>query len=333
MKLALDKCEKVSLHEGALMDVLNFSARQGDLELAERMQKALEALGVTLEEQHYAPIIEIHAAKKNFSEALAVFDAMKSNGIEPSRGSAELLITPLADEWERIDDIYPLVEAKRDKGEHVNIHILNAFLAAARVTSDLHRAMAYYRSFESFAHAPNSDTLNRLLSNCIVNNNEVLAQDIWDEITKSGVEPDHRAYKKIIHLSSRLPDYESAFHWLEEMKLKGIKPDGNLYDNLIRRLVWLRDPRAKVALEEMGEQGHEVSGALRRAVEHMNQNDRTPGRGEYRRRGPVGVVSDESSKQRGVARSSRPREDREARKDAADGGEEARQAEMKQAAQ
>ena len=92
-----------------------------------------------------------------------------------------------------------------------------------------------------------------------------------------------QSYKKIILLSSRLPDYEATFHWLEDMKSKGIKPQEDVYTLIVTRLAHLRDPRARIAMEEMKEQGYRVNGDIRRMVETMRKNDVTPPRGNGRR--------------------------------------------------
>ncbi|KAG9012712.1 hypothetical protein FRB93_001265 [Tulasnella sp. JGI-2019a] len=281
IELALQKCEKVTLDEGLLMDIVHFATRRGNLPLVQKILEDLKLKGAKLKEYHYAPLIELHAAEKNFPDVLTVFETMHQNGIAPTYGSTMAFSSALSKDWDNVDSTYHLIEAMRDRGEKVDLVVLNAFIRAARIKEDLHRAVGFYHAFPSFGISPDPRTLDLLLANCASHENDTLANELWDELVKGGVQPNEQAYRSMIHLTLRsMTDYEACFHWLEEMKSKGITPSKALYDTLARRLAYRRDSRADMVLQEMQEQGYQVSGALRRYVEHSGRFDKTPPRKE-----------------------------------------------------
>ncbi|KAG8863285.1 hypothetical protein FRB96_008776 [Tulasnella sp. 330] len=274
---ALQKCEKVALDEGILMDILHFATRRSNLPLLQKILEDLKSNGVKLQEHHYAPLVELHSAEKNFTDALAVFGTMRQNDITPTPGSARSLYEALAKDWDNIDRTYRIIEAMRDRDEKIHLVVLNALLQAAMAKKDLHRAVGFYHGFSSFGVSPDATTLTLLLRNCSNSDNGMLAHELWDEIVAGGVRPDEKAYNAMIHSTSlSMTDYEACFHWLEEMKSKGFTPSKALYEMLVKRLAYRNDPRLQTALEEMQEQGYEMSGAVRRFVEHGGRIDKTP---------------------------------------------------------
>lgn len=269
------------------MDILYCAARNNDLELAEKMFEALKELEVTLGEQHFAPLLDIRLKRGQISEGLGLIEVMRRQGIEVSDGLYYDLRQPLADQWDHIDDNLALLEALRDSGQQVPVNLLNTFLGAARFKQDLNRAMAIYRSFPSFKQSPTSETMNALLQLCVMDKNPVLANELWTELTEAGVEPGAGAYRGMIYLAMFQPEYEAMFYWLEEMKSKGIQPRADIYYAMIRRLLFLRDPRAKIALQELRDLGEKVRHDIEMAVARQwpAEGDAPPRRRERSRRG------------------------------------------------
>lgn len=272
------KCDtlRVSLDEGLLMDILNYATRRSDLPLAEKILERIKSTGVTLQEQHYAPLIEIHATQKNISDALAVFRLMLENNIEPSSGSSEPLSRVLGASITSLDETFTLVEGLRDKGEAVHLVILNALVGAAKKHKDLHRGVAMYRAFPSFGAKPDAVTLNHLLYLCNGDKNEQLAIELWDDFIQAGVEPGERAYRRMIQVSLHQKNYEASFHWLEEMKSKNMGVHKKVYDAFLMRLAYARDQRLDTMMEEMQQKGYEIDGGVRRFIETRGQPDETP---------------------------------------------------------
>ncbi|KAG8905521.1 hypothetical protein FRB99_008780 [Tulasnella sp. 403] len=267
------KADKIDMHEGLLIELLHHAAHSGNVELAEEVVERLKGLKVTLGEQHLAPLTEAYGKKGKFARVLAIFDELRSLGIEPTAGmgiSFYRAVVPerrLRQSTDSLDSVLAMVEEWKKDGKPLHTVALNAIVKATATYGQLKRAEELYRSFASFGATPNADTFDALLIGSIQSENPSLTNDLFNRMKDEGITLSERTFERMITTSLKQTPYEAAFHWLEEMKSVPFKPSASTYAYIVKKLVYKNDPRAKAAFDEMEAQGYEISYSFRHWVE------------------------------------------------------------------
>jgi len=144
---------------------------------------------------------------------------------------------------------------------------LNVVISAAVAVEDMQRAMGIYKAASDFGVKPNVDTINTLLSGCILLSHRTLGDRIMTESRDAGIKPDAGTYERYIVLCLTQPTYEDAFFYLEEMKGAGFKPTLKVYDSIIRRALRAHDSRWKLAMAELLEAKYRVTPGLKALID------------------------------------------------------------------
>ncbi|KAG8906120.1 hypothetical protein FRC01_008115 [Tulasnella sp. 417] len=270
VRTCLERVQKegISIDEGLTTEILLYSGRVADLELAESMLEHLKKLEVKLQEQHLAPLLEIYVKRDDIDGAFAVVERMTDSGIQLTNSSTKCLAEGLTQKQDKaaLRKVYDALETSKQSGKAVPIALINAALrgsiwCADKVDwwTDLYNDLGSYNTF------PNRQTFNTLLQLCLVTKDEPLSQRIYDDLLaraaangspKSIFKPDAWTYRHLSLIAVQQQSYEAAFHWLEETKAAGFVPFVGFYTLLIRRCAWRNDDRWKPALEEMKAQGY-----------------------------------------------------------------------------
>lgn len=270
IRTCLERVQKdgISIDEGLTTELLLYSARVADLNLAESMLQRLKELKVKPEEQHLAPLLEIYVKNDDIAGAFAIVERMVDSGIDLTNTSAQCLADGLTAKQDQaaLRKVYDALEEFKRSGKVIPIALINAALRGTTWCADkVDWWTNLYNDLGSFNTSPNMRTFDNLLQLCLVTKDEVLSQRIYDDIMARSaanassdirLRPGASTYRYLSLIAVQQREYEAAFHWLEETKAAGFIPHPGFYTSLVRRCAWRNDDRWKPALEEMKAQGY-----------------------------------------------------------------------------
>lgn len=267
--------QKFYPEEGLILSVLSTAGTWGKPDLATAALSHLPSLQVRASEHHLAPLLEAFCHAGRVPEAISVLKTIRDSGLEPTSATAAPIVNVLSKSAEILDEAFYQLEDTVARGEMVDVTALNALVEASVRLKDLQRARATQAAAADLKITPTLETYNLVLSACIEARHRPLGDTILTEITNANppLKPDAVTYERMIMLCLTQPTYEDAFYFLEQMKAAGITPRASTYENLIRKCARVKDPRWKVALEEMESLGYKASGDLIRYCQTGGQDD------------------------------------------------------------
>jgi len=253
---------KATPDEGTCILVLNTAAHHGLPDLAANAIAALDYIGVTKEEHHFAALVDAFVVAGSIKEALATLAFMRTHGVAPGPQTARRAVAAMAADVSKADDGFNLLYDLHSDGRGVDVAAVNAVLSAAVELGDLNRAVGVYKSVGDWNVKPDVATYNMLLKGCMLKGHLELAERMFDEMKSAKVKPNASTYERLIRLHLNLDPYDEAFYYLEEMKQSGFVPPPSLYDALLRRCYDAQDHRSRLVLDEMASYQYPVSPAL-----------------------------------------------------------------------
>ncbi|GLB37111.1 putative pentatricopeptide repeat domain containing protein [Lyophyllum shimeji] len=256
---------KMKPGEGVCLSVLDTAARNGYADLATDVLRVMKLTGIEWQEYHFAPLIEAFCRGKQFKEAIQALEIMRTEGIEPQPETAYPISEAMTD-TEAVDSTWAIIDELQKDGKSVDITVLQALIKASVKLGDLQRAIGAYKSLPEYGAAADLTIFNLLLQGCRRAAHRELGDLLLTDLKAAKVKPNQETYETFISLCLTQDDYEGAFFYLEEMKAAGFHPSRAVYDALVRKCIASSDPRFKIALEEMEDQGHQPSSQLRRLV-------------------------------------------------------------------
>ncbi|KAI0046074.1 hypothetical protein FA95DRAFT_1560509 [Auriscalpium vulgare] len=282
---------KLSPDEGVCLNALHTAGRFGLPDLATDIIRKLKDVGASLQEYHFAPVIEALCRENRIKEALALLSVMRSSNTSPTAETAHPIFTAIQNSTDAVDTTWTALEELRAEGHAIDITALNVVIQASIFQGDLQRAVGIYQFCAELQVAPTIETYNVLLSGCIAANHRELGDRFIADMKEAKIKPDAQTYERLIVLCLTGRTYEDAFFYLEEMKAEGYLPPQAVYEAIIRRCVAERDERYHVALAEMREFGYEVTGRLESFIGSGGTTDWVPKRRERASQGGEGEAS------------------------------------------
>ncbi|KAF8070188.1 hypothetical protein FPV67DRAFT_1006184 [Lyophyllum atratum] len=256
---------KMKPGEGICLSVLDAAARNGFPDLATDVLRVMKLTGIEWHEYHFAPLIEAFCRQKQFKEAFQALNIMRAEGIEPLPETAYAISDAMTDTG-TVDSTWTIIDELLKDGKTVDITVLQALIKASVDLGDLQRAIGVYKSLAEYSASANLTIFNLLLQGCLRAAHRELGDLLLTDMKAGKVKPDQETYESFISLCLTQDDYEDAFFYLEEMKAAGFHPSHTVYDTLVKKCLLSSDPRSKVAIEEMQEQGHQPSPRLKRML-------------------------------------------------------------------
>lgn len=265
---------KMKPGEGICLSVLDTAARNGFPDLGTDVLRVMKLTGIEWQEYHFAPLIEAFCRQKQFKEAFQALEIMRTEGIEPLPETAYSVFETMTD-TEAVDSTWAIIDELQKTGKAVDITVLQALIRASVNLGDLQRAIGAYKSLPDYDASADLTIFNLLLQGCLRASHRELGDLLLTDMKAAKVKPNQETYETFISLCLTQDDYEDAFFYLEEMKAAGFHPSRRVYDVLVEKCVVSGDPRFKIALEEMEEQGHQPSPQLRRMVREAWNTERS----------------------------------------------------------
>ncbi|KDQ15827.1 hypothetical protein BOTBODRAFT_130540 [Botryobasidium botryosum FD-172 SS1] len=246
--------------EGLCIQVLNVAGRAGLPELATDVHALLARAGILRQEHHYAPLLNSFCTSNRIQEAFAVLSLMRQSSVSILPGTVRPLIEHLKQSVDEVDNAFVALEnIKKESNKSIDVAAFNAVLTAAVELEDMQRAVGTYKYAAELGVTPNADTFDTLLRGCVIARNKPLGDRLLTEMRAAGLTLGAGTYEQLVKLCLTQTYYEDAFFYLEEMKGAGFLPSRNVYEAIIRRCTLAKDPRARLAQEEMKQVGYESS--------------------------------------------------------------------------
>ncbi|KAG9285421.1 hypothetical protein G9A89_010896 [Geosiphon pyriformis] len=274
-KKAVDEL-KLNLDQGICTDIINSGARLGKPEIAIAAIKHLLAQKAKLEEYHWAGLLEAYVTGGDLKRAFNVLELVNIQGVKKTIKTAWPLCLAIREDAAKVDEAYFILEELHKNGKKIDVTALNVVIFSCGFVGvnpetgsrepDIVRAVETYNQAEKLGVEPNEETFETLLDICVAIKHHSVAHQLVEELRRRGLEPTKKIYNYLIELACSNVDYEEAFAYLEEMKSRNIVPDKVVYEMIIRKCAYMRDPRAKIALEEMETLGFDIPQNLRQYV-------------------------------------------------------------------
>src|SRR5258708_22905888 len=227
-------------------NALNTAARHGLPGLASDIIANLCGTEIPLQEHHIAAVIDSLVAAEQIKDAFKAIQTLDPDLTVSTARTMHSAFRAVSKDVEPVDRAYGFLEEIAKGPDPVSLSALNVVIASAVAIEDMQRAMGIYKAAFDFGVKPNVDTINTLLSGCILLSHRTLGDRIMTESRDAGIKPDAGTYERYIILCLTQPTYEDAFFYLEEMKGAGFKPTFKVYDSIIRRALRAQDSRWKL---------------------------------------------------------------------------------------
>jgi pentatricopeptide repeat protein len=233
------------------------AVRAGQAHLVERLVADMVALNCSRPVSFYESTMKQLAGQKQHRLALAIYDRLCADGLEPSVVTYSCLIHFAADvgEVDRALKFFERLQALSTPSIRAYMTVLRLFAQQ----SDWDRALATYRDMQSRQVAIDNLAFNIVLSNGIqadrVNEAEALLIEAED---RSKVKPDLVGYNTVVKGYARRSDVESVRRIIEMARANGHTPNAITYNTLLDALVRSQIGSTEVfdALEEICRAGH-----------------------------------------------------------------------------
>lgn len=262
--------------EGTCIAVLHTAARHGLPDLATDALRVLKLVGASWEEHHFASVIEAFSRNNQIKEALQTLAIMRTHGINPIPETAYPLIDAMKD-TDAVDATWALIDELHKDGKDIDSTALSALIKASVRLGDLQRAIGAYKTLTDYGVSADLSMYNLLIQGCVTARHRELGNLLLEDMKAAKVKPDQDTFQNFIALCLTQDDYEDAFFYLEETKSAGFLPESSVYEGLAEKLLNAGDPRYKIAVEEMLEQGHRPSSRLQRLLREKNDKRRKQG--------------------------------------------------------
>ena len=251
--------------EGTCVAVLNTAARHGIPDLATDALRVLQVIGVPWEEYHFAALIEAFTRNGQLKEAIKTLGIMRTHDIVPLPETASSITDAIKDTG-AVDATWAIIDELCDSGTEIDGSAIAALIKASVRLGDLQRAIGAYKSLADYGLRADLPIYNLLFQGCVAARHRELGNQLLDEMKTAKIAPNQETFENFIHLVLTQTDYEDAFFYLEEMKTAGFRPTFLVYETLVEKLYREHDSRAKVAAEEMLEQGYRPNARLQRLI-------------------------------------------------------------------
>jgi pentatricopeptide repeat protein len=228
--------------------------------------RALQTIGIDLQEYHFAPVIESFCRTNRIKEAFSILSLMTQHKVEPNSDTGHPIFETIRASTDAVDAAWDALEALHSEGQTVDITAVNVVIRASVALGDLQRAFGTYQTCAELGVKPTLDTYHFLLSGCIFAQHRELGNRLIAEMKEAKLKPDSRTYERLIVLCLTGDTYEDAFFYLEEMKAENLYPPLSVYEAIIQRCVLEKDARYGVAVQELEELGYRVSPELNRVI-------------------------------------------------------------------
>ncbi|KAI8320164.1 hypothetical protein GQ54DRAFT_240859, partial [Martensiomyces pterosporus] len=261
------------LTEGDYEAGLAIAARQGDVKLAKDILRRLEMANYYLEEYHFEPLFESLVASKQWAAAFRVLHMMREANFGTTPATLRNLTRALTVDKEQAEELIEgvfalLAENRASIPQAVNTTTINALVAALAHSGCVEAAADRLdRWFSRLDLKRDINTYVRVLEGCDKTKNLMAAEAAMTKLLdEDKLQPTKAVYELLIHISLNQFNYEDAFVYLESMKAHSMLPEWKTYSSIVRRCARVRDPRAKIALEEMRSLGYVVTPLLQSFV-------------------------------------------------------------------
>ncbi|KAI0085155.1 hypothetical protein BDY19DRAFT_897240 [Irpex rosettiformis] len=262
---------RIPLDEGCCQAVLHTAGRNGLKDLALEAIRQLKAIGVTWKEHHFAPLVEAFCRAGDIREGFASLSLIRQYGVDPTLETAYPIFQAISQSDEKVDEAWGILEELKNEGRTIDVVAYNSLIQACVAIGDLQRSLGTYKAASDLGVKPDIETFNLLLSACIAAEHRELGDRLLTEMREANIRPNERTYERLIVLCLTQATYEDAFYYLEEMKTVKLKPSQAIYEAIIRKCVFVGDTRYKLAVEEMTENGYEVSKKLQEFIDNGGQ--------------------------------------------------------------
>jgi pentatricopeptide repeat protein len=222
--------------------------------------RVLGQLGFPYRELHFSPLLEAFTLAGEMDKAFEIFSIMRNVGVIPKRH----LVTPVARAFGQ--DTKAAMRAKecldkrREEGRDVDIVAFNLVLHVLSYNGHNEEAYDMFERHKEYNVTPDTETLDAVLDSCIHLKDLEKGQHVYKELN---VQPTSTTLSKMVALACTQEDYQDAFHYLEEMKHRGLTPLRGCYYKLVKTLSGAQDSRLQMALDDMEEYGYEISSHLK----------------------------------------------------------------------
>ncbi|KAJ2861528.1 hypothetical protein GGI22_002435 [Coemansia erecta] len=269
---------------------LSIASRVGDYKLATSILEALGRTKYPIRGREYEALFDSLLVCKQWGAAFRVLGNMRKAEYGKTAKTLRTLVRALTMEPEKTEKLVgkayeELLKASRWMPELLDTITLNAFVGALAQSGYVEAAfMKLSEWFDTHSIKRSIETYVAILAGCVNNkgNSKVAEMALGMMLDVDKFEPTKDIYELMIRISLKKFNYEDAFVYLDSMKAQKMAPDWLTYASIVRRCANVRDPRAKVALEEMRSLGYVITASL----EHHVASRGTHANTNYDNRGP-----------------------------------------------
>ncbi|KAJ2555901.1 hypothetical protein EV175_002162, partial [Coemansia sp. RSA 1933] len=287
-KLAFEQLNTVfgvQLTKGDYDAGLSIASIVGDYKLATSILETLGRLGYPIRNQEYEALFDSLLVTNRWETAFKVVGNMRQTGYGKTPMTLRTLVWALAadpDETEKlVDEAYAaMLKTSAEMPEILDTITLNALVEALAQAGYIVKAFENMNTwFYQHSVKRNVETYVGILTSCSRSKGtKTIAENVLAMMLDvDKLEPTKDVYELMIRISLRQFNYEDAFVYLESMKAQRMVPKRATYLAIARRCANVRDPRAKVALEEMRQLGYAVPSTLERQASSANARNRDNG--------------------------------------------------------
>lgn len=174
--------------------------------------------GLAMNANMFNPLLLADQNTMNFHRSLQVFDLMKEAGVTPN----DISYLHLLGICKRTKDFAKAKELFDEMRKHdiaPTLAILNEFLDCACKAKLADEALKIYEDFDNFPGCKRDTFTYRGIINAMAHSKNLRkARQLWQEMIKEGVSPNHYTYTAYLDVHLRAGEFEAACRLWEEMR-------------------------------------------------------------------------------------------------------------------
>ncbi|TPX65678.1 hypothetical protein SpCBS45565_g05003 [Spizellomyces sp. 'palustris'] len=223
--------------------------KQGNMGLAMELLDRMEKDRIRPTARIFATLIDGAITGDDVSLALSLFQRMSDKGVSPDARSLALLLTAFRNDEEKLKRIYQMA-SESSLIDPTNPVFQQSLVSVSSRLGDLDLAFKHLMFMKDSCADPSYQVAGyTMLIDAFLKRDHIpkrgikMAEDLFEEMKRSGLRPNLKTYTVLMHADLRFKGLHRVVQRFEELVAEGLQPDQTIYNIVLRACVLHGDVR------------------------------------------------------------------------------------------
>ncbi|KAA8495878.1 Pentatricopeptide repeat-containing protein [Porphyridium purpureum] len=209
--------------------------KAGDFELALSLFSSMRGAGIEPSEVTYTALLQASSRATDLDEAYEMFleATTELGGRMPRDPSLYYQLVHVFGKGNEMERAFAVFECMKSIGVEPDHITLETLLSSAGKGRSFEQAMDVFREMRSRGFVPREESFRTLLAVCGMSGELVTAFLVFTEMKRAGL-PLNTAYESLLEACSSANDIEAALCVFDDMRLEGVQPSAEAYSRLLQ---------------------------------------------------------------------------------------------------